>query len=73
MIKQTGALLIGKNGTKGLLQRSGIVTALMTTVFVIIKGYSAGDVMGHLVTQQESLMPMWIAALTVLIGNPSKQ
>jgi len=73
MIKSAANVLVGGNGTKGLLQRSGIVTAVMTTLFVIIKGLSTDDVLGHVASQSEALLPMWIAAITVLIGNPSKR
>lgn len=72
MMATTKNMLLGKNGNKGVLLRSGIIVAIVTTVFVAITGYANGDIAAQIVAQKDSLMPMWSAALTVLIGNPSK-
>ena len=69
MIKK---VLLGENGTKGILSRSGILTAIITTLFVVIDGYASGSISETLSSQKESLMPMWTAAMMVLVGNPSK-
>jgi len=73
MFAGTKKLLVGVNGTKGVLQRSGIITAVVTTIFVIIGGWAAGDIAAELMSQKATLMPMWTAAVTILLGSPSKK
>jgi hypothetical protein len=65
--------LLGQNGTKGVLLRSGIITAVVTTIFVVIQGWAQGDIPGQLMAQKDTLMPMWTAAITILLGSPSKK
>jgi hypothetical protein len=73
MLKEAGNVLLGDDKKKGLLKRSGLITALFTTVFVIIEGYALGDVAAHVASQKSTLMPLWVASLTTLIGNPSSK
>lgn len=73
MFEKTTNFFVGANGNKGLLERSGIITALMTTIYVVIEGTTKNGIAQELLVHKASLMIMWSTALTVLVGNRSKR
>lgn len=65
-------LTVGTEKTKGVLQRSGIVAALVTTAFVVLDGLAGGDgVLAALASNRATLEPLWATAITMALASSS--
>lgn len=72
MIQAIKNKMLGANGDKGVLERSGILVAVFVTAKVLLDGYVAQDMWTVIEPQWETLQTMWIAAILVIFHNTSK-
>jgi len=73
MLEKFRAKMVGANGEKGVLERSGILVAIFVTAKILLDGWAAGDMWQVVEPQWETLQTLWITALLVIFGNKSKK
>ena len=73
MIQKLKNKMLGANGQKGVLERSGIVVAVFVTAKVLLDGWVCGGMWSVVEPQWDTLQMLWISAILVIFGTKSNK